>query len=389
MRPVEYFLSHESHDRPGVVDLEGAMRRRGIGSWRDRKNLLVGDGSDAMIKAAIESETAGFVLYGTQRIVESDYVWEREWPWAHDRHAHEAAATWPAPYRLVPLLVDEPARQRVTAAAGSHGQPDPMIFNGERLQRGDPGSRDAVARYLLRAGLADRMAIRGGPIKIHLTTFSGAENVETDLLVDWSREFGSADVDWPVLVSALRDIKNAVARSRQAVEVDAQARLIPAFVFGHAFPLASRIPLMAITREGARWAIGRGADPSLVRVTDEALVGGDPAVAVVEISLARDVGVAASVAAHGLGLNPGRAVRLQLNDSVETVDSGVAAACAFSFGRALRDIRDGGIRESHIFIAAPAPMALLLGASVNAGPAMTLYYTADGNYRPSLRLPTS
>jgi hypothetical protein len=388
MRPVEYFLSHESHDRPGVVDLEGAMRRRGIGSWRDRKNLLVGDGSDAMIRAAIESETAGFVLYGTERIGESDYVWEREWPWAHERHAHEAAAMQPAPYRLVPLLVDEIARQTLTTAASSHGQPDPMIFNGARLARGDASCRDGVARYLLRAGLADRMTIPGGPLRIRLTTFAGADD-DTDLLVDWSPEFGSADVDWPVLLSALRDIKDEVARSHQSVEVDAQARLIPAFVFGHAFPLASRIPLVAITREGAWWARGSRADLSLVRVAYETLAGGDPTVAVVEVSLARDVGVAASAAAHGLRLNAGRVVRLQLNDSIETVDPGVAAAAAFSFGRALRAIRDDGIRESHIFIAAPAPMALLLGASVSAGPAMTLYYTTDGEYRPSLRLPTS
>ena len=61
-------------------------------------------------------------------------------------------------------------------------------------------------------------------------------------------------------------------------------------------------------------------------------------------------------------------------------------AASFAFGRALRDLRDAGVREAHVFMAAPAALALLLGASVNAGPAMTLYFTANGQYQRSVRL---
>lgn len=50
-------------------------------------------------------------------------------------------------------------------------------------------------------------------------------------------------------------------------------------------------------------------------------------------------------------------------------------------------MRDDGVAEAHIFLAGPAPLALLLGASFNAGPATTLYHTRDGEYVPSVRLP--
>ena len=73
-----------------------------------------------------------------------------------------------------------------------------------------------------------------------------------------------------------------MARLRRPIEVDVQARLAPAFVFGHAFPLASRIGVTAIHRDGQRWTIGGSLGQSLVRVETRKLDGGDSAVAIVE-----------------------------------------------------------------------------------------------------------
>jgi hypothetical protein len=39
-----------------------------------------------------------------------------------------------------------------------------------------------------------------------------------------------------------------------------------------------------------------------------------------------------------------------------------------------------------MFLLTPAPLALLLGASINAGPAMTIYHADDGRYVRSIRL---
>ena len=63
--------------------------------------------------------------------------------------------------------------------------------------------------------------------------------------------------------------------------------MTPAFMFGHAFPLASRIGLVARHRDGSRWAVGSGPHPMLMSVEVAVLDGGDESVAVVEVSIAR------------------------------------------------------------------------------------------------------
>jgi len=186
---------------------------------------------------------------------------------------------------------------------------------------------------------------------------------------------------------ALRDLKDELARLRRPIEVDVQARLIPAFVLGHAFPLASRIDLTAVHRDGPRWSLDRSVDPSLVRVETARDDAGDASVAVVEVSLARDVSAAAATAANDLGIQPGWWARIGFGDGVPGVDDRVAAAASSAFGEVMRNLRDGGVRIAHVFVAAPAALALLLGASVNAGPEMALYFTKGGRYTPALSLP--
>jgi hypothetical protein len=389
MRPVEYFLSHQNGDRDDVVDLEGALRRRGLASWRDRMSLLAGDDNDVMIRSGIDRDTTGFVIYGSDRILSSWYVWNREWPWAHARRDREVGTGHPAPYRLVPLLVDGLEHKMLRHVATAAGFADPTTANGEHLRRGDPTGRDTVARWLLRGALADRAAVHStGPFRVRLTTFPGSHDVEADVLVDWAPEFVGGRVDWPPLQAALADLKAELAPLRRPIEVDAQARLVPAFAFGHAFPLVSRIPMIAIHRDGQRWEIPAVGDPTAIKVMppvgDET---GDPAVALVEVSLARVVATATDVAVTELGLHPGWRASIGLLDGAEIVDAKIAGASAVTFGRILRDLRDRGVREAHVFLAAPAAVALLLGASVNAGPAMTLYFTHEGRYISSVRLP--
>jgi hypothetical protein len=55
--------------------------------------------------------------------------------------------------------------------------------------------------------------------------------------------------------------------------------------------------------------------------------------------------------------------------------------------RRLKKMCDDRVTEAHVFLAGPAPLALFLGASINAGPAMTLYHAADGEYVRSVRVP--
>jgi hypothetical protein len=253
--------------------------------------------------------------------------------------------------------------------------------------RGDAGQRDHIARWLLRGALADRCAIHARPLRVKFSTFpgSGTSHAVADLIVDWSPEFVDAAVDWTLLQTSLTDLEEEIAAVRRPIEVDVQARLVPAFVLGHAFPLASRIGVTAIHRDGSRWTIG-SPDPTKVAVSRSKLDDGNGAVAVVEVSLARDVTASVASAVERLRLQPGWSARLTFADGIETVDPFVAGAASASFGQVLRDLRDVGVRHAHVFIATPAALALLLGASVNVGPEMTLYHTTAGEYRAAVAL---
>jgi SMODS-associated and fused to various effectors sensor domain len=81
-----------------------------------------------------------------------------------------------------------------------------------------------------------------------------------------------------------------------------------------------------------------------------------------------------------------RRLSMTYASGVDHVDAAVAAAATATFGPRLKRLRDEGVTEVHVFLAGPAPLALLLGASVNAGPAMSLYHTVDGEYVRSVRL---
>ncbi|MDQ3688963.1 MAG: SAVED domain-containing protein [Chloroflexota bacterium] len=382
-RPIRHFLSHQNGDRAAVVRLETEMRRRGLSSWRDRKDLHRGVATDPVVVKGIGTDTDGFAIYGTRKVLDSAYVWEHEWPPAYFRHLAEKGADHPFPYPLIPIFVDIGVTD-LKGAAKAFKQPLPTTFNGERLKPGTLGRR-AMANHLLRTALARRAAEAApGPLRLHLTTFAVADDLDADLLADWSPEFGAGvTTPWADLLHARDDLAAELTRTGRGLEITVRSRLGPAFAFGHAFPHVTRIPITA----GNGWQLGRAEDPTLITVTDLPIAVGDPQVAIVEVSLARNVTVAVDRAVSALGLAPSRRLLIGYGPDADQVDAAVAAAATAAFGRRLKQVRDDGVTEAHVFLAGPAPLALLLGASVNAGPAMTLYHTADGEYVRSVRLP--
>ena len=105
MNPIRHFLSHQHTDRPQVILLERDLRRRGLASWRDRKDQHRGVATDPAIRAAIAQGTDGFVIYGSPNILPSTYIWATEWPEAYLRNHGEADAGHAMPYPIIPLVV--------------------------------------------------------------------------------------------------------------------------------------------------------------------------------------------------------------------------------------------------------------------------------------------
>lgn len=381
-RPVRHFLSHEHGDRPAVVRLETDMRRRGLASWRDRKDQHRGVATDRAVVKAVQVDTDGFVLYGTKKVLASEYVWKHEWPPAYLRHQAETGADHPFPYPLIPIFVGIGVAA-IKAGANGFTQPLPTDFNGERLKPGAAGRR-AIANHLLRTALTRRASEAApGPLRLHLTTFAVVDDLDADVLVDWSPEFAAGvTTPWTDLLLARDDLATELARTGRGLEISVQSRLGPAFAFGHAFPVVSKIPITA----GDGWQLGHAEDPTLFAATDIPVAAGDPRMAIVEVSLARNVSVAVDRAVSTLGLVPSRRLTVGYGPDADHVDAAVAASVSAAFGQRLKKMRDDGVTEAQVFLAGPAPLALLLGASVNAGPAMTLYHTVDGEYVRSVRL---
>ena len=379
MRPFEIFLSHQNLDRLEVVALEADLRRRGVLSWRDRKDLRLGDVTDDAIRVAIERETEAFAMYATARLCASRYVWEVEWPPAHDRHHAERAARLAAPYPIVPLFVVPAKPADLAAAATTFGVPSPLFANGEHLDPADPGTRRAVARLLLRTALQRRAG--PGPLRIHLTTFGVPADIDADLVVDWTDDLAAPDVPWHALREASLDLAAELVVGRRLVEISVSSRLTAAFMLGNAFPRKS-----GITVAIKDWpTVDRNADGvTFTEVVDPA---GDAGVAAVDISLVRRVGVAAREAVQRLGLRPSRSMTIGRVDEDIALHPAVATSAMETLGRTLKDLRDDGVHEVHVFLASPAPVATLLGTAVSSGPALTLYHTVDAAYVRTYRLP--
>jgi hypothetical protein len=381
LKPIRHFLSHQHLDRPQLALLEADMRRRGLLSWRDRKDQHFGAPTDPAVEEAIRKDTDGFVLYGSVNVLKSWYVWNREWPPAYLRHQAEHDAGHPLPYPLTPIFVGiEP--EDLKQAAIDQGAVIPNPFNGERLLEGDWPSRRGVTRGLLRVALARRCATSTGPLRLHVTTFGFTDDHEGDLVVDWTDDFAGRAVPWSHLIAGRDDLKQELARTSRALEVTVQARLESAFVFGHAFPRASRISIAA---GPGHWQVGRDGDQTLVACRTEPR-SGDDRVAAVLVSFARQVDVAAERAIARLPADLFQVVRIGFADDVSEVNAAVAAAASHAFGRALRELSDRGVNDVHLFMAVPAELALLMGSAINAGPAVTLYHRANGEYAPSLTL---
>jgi hypothetical protein len=87
----------------------------------------------------------------------------------------------------------------------------------------------------------------------------------------------------------------------------------------------------------------------------------DPQVAIVEVSLARNVTVAVDRAVSALGLAPSRRLSIAYGPDADHVDAAVAEAATAAFGRRLKRMRDDGVAEAHVFLAGPAPLPCSLG----------------------------
>jgi SMODS-associated and fused to various effectors sensor domain len=227
-------------------------------------------------------------------------------------------------------------------------------------------------------------------------------DADAALQLDWAESFTGRHANlgaWKAeLLPALASLHREVGRRAggRSILVTGTPTLAAAVALGRAFPAVAGIPIRweQLGEDGNRteWSLSVPAEPNDYSVTTAGVDPGGEALAVL-VSVAHDaalafgatsglprmrasIEVAASARGGGGRLSPGGARRL-------------AADVAATIRRARTELL--GVRDIHLFVAAPVGLALMLGQLLNAVGPVVVYEHVDsdavGFYRPEVRLP--
>jgi hypothetical protein len=380
-RPLTIFLSYRRADASEVRGLEGAVRLRGVRTWRDVNDLPLGGATEDEILEAIGGRTDGLVLYATPRLYEpnSRFIWEKELP--------AADARWQRDGYPVIVIYRGTTPAELSARCRSLGLTDfGALTNGTWIPaRDDAGPAEtavaraqaSVATGILRTLLARRP--QSPQTTLVLRSFQMADHPDGALLdVDWTSALEAADRDdWTYdLLPALRDIREELQRAqREALVVHPNARLSVCTAFGMEFPLASRFRIRLIGRDRKEWPQEPG--PSPVSFSLERTDGAAPERAVVALGFTRDLHESASAVATTVDAG----LLLELKPDGLQLDQ-MLRPLTEAIGAQLRALASRGVRDFHVLVAGPAPMAVAVGRQLHALGDVTLYY-ADRERQPA------
>jgi hypothetical protein len=375
------FTSYRREDAAQIEGIEQQLRLRGVRSWRDVRNLEHGAATPEQIRRAIRLETAGFLAFVTKSYLErrrdrEDVVWGLELP--------EAAARWKAGgYPLTPLFSGTRSAA-LAARCAEEGLPDLSTANGGHAPE-CPASPDELAAAFqseARAQLRNAIIRSDGPLVIAFRSFPMASlpaNARLD--IDWTAEIdgGTADVWSQQLLPALDDLKGAISTAGvRHLAVHVLTRLGAALAFGIKFPLASGIALVCHGRDGEAWDEDKEGPARPLR-EDRVAYEGDGAVAILELSIVRDLGRDATELA--LRVHAAHHVRLSTAGADRSTDPRpIARAIAQQVGDVARTLQSTGVTDLHVLLASPAPLALLIGRQLHALGRVHIYYRDENGH---------
>lgn len=377
-RPLTAFVSYRRLDAAEVQGVERALRLRGVRTWRDVNDLHLGGATEQEIVRALGSESDAYLLYATPRIYAADstFIWDKEMP--------AADARWRLERYPVIALYRETDPDDFTARCRALGLTDfGTEANGEWIpERGAMATPEAVraaqhviARRVLRTLLSRHAS---SSVVMTLRTFEQPDLAKGTLLdLDWRGVLERADPEaWTTeLFPALRDIVAELESAGIAeATLYAHARLSLCVAFGAALPLASRVRLRLMGREGEWKQLPEGVRLQFRRRSHS---NGMSHRALVVLGLSR--GVDASGAELERQLTPKHVsiADVHASDLARNV-----RPIAQSVGDELRALASQGVRDFHLVLAAPAPLAVAIGRQLHALGRMSLYY-ADEHRMPA------
>jgi hypothetical protein len=395
-RPLRAFASYSwaaTDDLTSVRDVVAELRMRGFATFRDRDSL----GSGAQIEATVLRQLATsdvVVPYLTPHALDSDPVVEMEFRTAAALQRDQGRP------RLMPIL----RNLGTTHDAVTKNTYDRLRYDfrarwtGQIAPAGDsPLPRELSARYAadgLRAALPDAEGPAEGRWRLMLAT-RGDRPAPWPLTVDATELLGGPvsqpgdRATWTRLFTALCDLKSTLTAhgSPRDIEICTACHLTAAIAAGYVFRCPTGWQVGAIASDGS---ISRRS-PSLVDdglqfIPDYGSYTVTGGVLAVDIDLVPRHVERAVVRA--LREPPRARLSTRRRDTTTHMIPAEFGAVAGAIAARIKHFRSE-IRPSRIdlFLAVPAPLALLLGTELGAvGCPVRLHEHHDDDYLPSLDL---
>lgn len=400
------FLSYRRSRGDESQRLIAALRERGIPTWRDVDDMNTEPAEDELRRILHNDDTANAILWITPETAQSGMITKAEAPVAFDRHRRKDG------FFIVPVAAGGLDYAGAAADLGNYsGLTDLSGWNIIKLESDPANDADIakVANSVLKQRLQtiDRHLPPGEPIYISLNTRQAAgHRTGKALIIDWSHHFGglqnrdASAADWQnKLLPALAEVRQTIQQTvpGRSVVADGLPSLPAATALGCCF-MATAGPDIAWRqrmpdRSTQIWTIQANPEDSGF---DAEISSGpvDATELAVMVSVNNDVSNA--VAASFASPRPFRAYA-----HVKRMDSAQGATLA-SPGQAL-DVARKTIAAAryarneykitgrvHLFAAAPAGLAMLIGQMLNTlGPIQTYEHipsNASGHYQPAALL---
>jgi hypothetical protein len=377
-----------------VGDLVAELRMRGFTTFRDRDTLGPGAGIEASIHRQLAASDI-VVPYLTPHALDSDPVVELEF-----RTAARLQRDHGSP-RLLPILRNLGASHAaVTEATFDRLRYDFRArWTGQIAPAGDnPLPREQTARYAadaLRAALPDAEGPADGRWRLLIAT-RGDRPAPWPLTVDATELLGGPlarpgdSKCWARLLDALCDLKRTLCAhgARREIEIGVACHLTAAVAAGWVFRHATGWQPAVLAADGTlcRRSPTLAVD-SLEFLPEYGSYQADGGVLAVDIDLIpRHIEPAV---VRALREPPRARLSIRRRDSAGHLSPVEFSAVAGAIAAEIKRVR-GELRTSRIdlYLAAPAPVALLLGAELGAvGCPLRLHEHHDDSYLPSLDLP--
>jgi hypothetical protein len=398
------FLSYRRARADEVNDLDRRLRRRGIPVWVDISDLGPGSTEDQIRDALLDPSCASAVAWITPEVADSQVIRRVEVPTIVQR-INAGDAFFGVFVAAGGLDYADAAR----VAAENLGVDDLRFWNQHKIGS-DPATQDEIVRVADRVleQRLKRIAAEvppNGDVLIGVWVRQAPPATDYgDLELDWSESFTGRSATsgaWEAeLLPALSSVERAVGRhlTDRVVVLHGHPTLAVATAVGRAFPAVAATAIRWEQRrpDGSRerWSLQEPAADSGFSVRSRALDPSGDGLAVM-VSVLTDVSAAIG-ATSGLPTMRAAVEVAPADDRWRPkLTAGGARQLADDIAEAVRSARSDyrGVKEIHLFMAAPAGLAVLLGQLLNAVGPITVYEHIDadavGSYRPEVRLPGS